>query len=322
VGADLGGTMLKVALLTRDGDRLALRRVSTPAQAEPAQVAELLAGTIHQLLDEAGCAPGDLDGVGLSMAAFVTANGRVTATAHLSPRWVGCNVQDLLQSHLPANYYFALDTPAPALGEAYYGAGRGLNDFAYVTVSTGIGAGIISQGRVFTGGLGWAGGVGHVIVEPGGPRRCEGCGNYGCLETYAAKQGILGLAEEAMAAHPHSVLHQQAGPLTPRGVYEAARAGDEAARAVFERAGHYLGLGLTHLVNILSPRCIVVGGGIAQAGDLLLEPARRVIARCAFPPAHRAVTVVPAALGDLSGAYGAAAMVFHDIRVNSVEPKG
>ena len=91
------------------------------------------------------------------MAAFVTANGRVTATAHLSPRWVGCNVQDLLQSHLPANYYFALDTPAPALGEAYYGAGRGLNDFAYVTVSTGIGAGIISQGRVFTGGLGWAG---------------------------------------------------------------------------------------------------------------------------------------------------------------------
>jgi glucokinase len=322
VGADLGGTMLKAALLTRDGDLLALRRVTTPAQAQPEQVADLLTNTVRQLLDEAGCVPGDLDGVGLSMAAFVTADGLVTATAHLSPRWVGCNVRALLWPYLPANYYFALDTPAPALGEAYYGAGRGLDDFAYVTVSTGIGAGIISQGRVFTGGLGWAGGVGHVIVEPNGPRRCDGCGNYGCLETYAAKQGILALAEDALARYPYSALHRSAGALTPRTVYEAARAGDAAAGEVFERAGHYLGLGLTHLVNIVSPRCIVVGGGIAQAGDWLLEPARRVIARCAFPPAHRTVPLVPAALGDLSGVYGAAAMVFHNIRVNIAVPEG
>jgi glucokinase len=322
VGADLGGTMLKVALMTRAGQVLALRRQPTPAQAEPERVAELLAGTVYDLLAEAGCQPDDLAGVGVSMAAFVTAEGVVTATAHLSPQWVGGNVQALLQPRLPANYYFALDTPAPALGEAYYGAGRGMNDFAYVTVSTGIGAGIISQGRVFTGGLGWAGGVGHVIVEPEGPRRCEGCGNYGCLETYAAKQGILALTAEAMAAFPESALHGLAGAVTPQAVAAAARAGDEAAGQVFERAGYYLGLGLTHLVNILSPRCIVVGGGIAQAGDRLFEPARRVIARCAFPPPHRAVPVVPAALGDLSGVYGAATMVFHDIRVNAAEPEG
>jgi glucokinase len=318
VGVDLGGTMLKAALLRRGGERLALRRVATPAQAEPAEVALMLAGTVRQLLDEAGFAVDALEGIGLSMAAFVTADGRVTATAHLSPRWVGCNVQALLQPHLPARYYFALDTPAPALGEAHYGAGRGVNDFAYVTVSTGIGAGIVSKGRIFTGGLGWAGGVGHVIVEPNGPRRCEGCGNQGCLETYAARQGILALAEAAQADFPDSSMHGRTD-LTPRDVYEVAQAGDRAARQVFERAGYYLGLGLTHLVNILSPRCIVVGGGIAQAGDMLLEPARQVIARCAFPPAHRAVPVVPAALGDLSGVYGAAAMVFHDLRVNIAE---
>ncbi len=313
--------MLKAALLTRRGQQLALRRVATPAQAEPAHVAGLLVATVRELLNGAGRAATDLDGVGISMAAFVTADGVVTATAHLSPRWVGCNVQTLLQPLLPAAYYFALDTPAPALGEAYYGAGRGLDDFAYVTVSTGIGAGIISHGRLFTGGLGWAGGVGHVIVEPNGPRRCEGCGNLGCLETYAAKQGVLALAEEALAAFPDSALHAQPAPLTPRAIHEAARAGDAAARQVFEHAGYYLGLGLTQLVNILSPRCIVVGGGLAQAGDLLLEPVRRVIARCAYPPAHRAVPVVPAALGDLSGVYGAAAMVFHDIRVNIAEPE-
>ncbi len=321
MGVDLGGTLLKAAVLTRAGDVLALRRVDTPAHAEPRTVAALLAATATALLAEAGCDIADLMGVGVSMAAFVTADGRVTATAHLSPLWVGVSTQALLQPLLPANYYFALDTPAPALGEAYYGAGRGLDDFAYVTVSTGIGAGIVSHGRIFTGGLGWAGGVGHVIVEPHGPRRCEGCGNYGCLETYAAKQGILALAAEALRQYPDSALHGAGAALTPRLVFEAAWAGDAAAREVFERAGYYLGLGLTHLVNLFSPHCIVVGGGIGQAGALLLEPVRRVIERCAYPPVHRTVKVVPAALGDLSGVYGAAAMVFHDLRVNVDEPE-
>ena len=122
-----------------------------------------------------------------------------------------------------------------------------------------------------------------------------------------------------MAEFPDSTLHQVRTPLTPQAIFEAARAGDAAAARVFERAGYYLGLGLTHLVNILSPRCIVVGGGIAQAGDLLLEPVRQVIRRCAYPPAHRQVPVLPSALGDLSGVFGAAAMVFHDIRVNVSE---
>ena len=315
-GVDIGGTVLKAALITRAGKQLALRRVPTPAAAEPSQMAALLVSTVQQLAAEAGCHPDSLAGVGVSMAAFITADGTVTATAHLSPRWVGCNFQALLQPLLAGNYYFALDTPAPALGEAYYGAGRNLPDFAYVTVSTGIGAGIVWQGRIFVGGLGWAGGVGHLIVEPNGPRRCDACGNLGCLETYAARQGILALAAEEMAGHPDSRLHGLARPLTPQAVYEAAAQGDAAAKLVFERAGYYLGLGLTHLANILSPSCIVVGGGIAQAGDLLLGPARRVLANCAYPPPHRQVPIVPAALGDLSGVYGAAAMVFHDIRVN------
>src|SRR5262245_13344180 len=132
IGVDLGGTILKAALLTRGGERLALRRVATPAQAEPEHAAVLLVSTVRQLLDEAGCTLTDVDGIGISMAAFVTADGLVTASAHLSPRWVGVNVQALLQPTLPADYYFSLDTPAPALGEAYYGAGRGLDDFAYV----------------------------------------------------------------------------------------------------------------------------------------------------------------------------------------------
>jgi glucokinase len=318
-GVDIGGSMLKAALLTASGRQLALCRMPTPAGAEPPEVADLLVATVRRLASDADRSLEDLVGVGVSIAAFITADGTVTATAHLPPQWVGCNFRALLMPRLSSRYYFALDTPAPALGEAYYGAGRGLADFAYVTVSTGIGAGIVSQGRIFIGGTGWAGGVGHVIVEPGGPRRCDGCGNSGCLETYAARQGILGLAAEELARFPGSRLHEMADSLTPRSVYEAAVQGDAAAGRVFDRAGYYLGLGLTHLINILSPSRVVVGGGIAQAGDLLLEPARRVVAACAFPPPHRAVPVVPAELGDLSGVYGAGAMVFHDIRVNQTD---
>jgi glucokinase len=246
----------------------------------------------------------------------VTSDGIITATAHLSPEWVGYDLRKRLCESLPSTYYFALDTFAATLGEAHFGAGRGIDDFAYVTVSTGIGAGLISGGRLNTGGLGWAGGVGHIIVKPGGPRACEACGNYGCLETYAAKQGVLALAEETIRRHPTSHLSRHANALTPQLICEAARDGDEAAICVFRQAGYYLGLGLTSLINIVSPQRVVIGGGIALAGELLLEPARRVVQQSAYPPAHRSAAIVPSELSDLSGAYGAAAMMFHDIRID------
>jgi glucokinase len=256
-------------------------------------------------------------GIGVSIAAFVTADGQIVATAHLSQEWVDYPFGDRLSAGQPGTYYFALDAPAPTLGEAYYGAGRGHADFAYVTISTGVGAGLFLNGAIYTGGLGWAGGMGHIIVDPAGSRTCTGCGNRGCLETFAATQGILALAREAIERNPDSRLAEVGiDALTPRAVCDAAAAGDSSAIGVFSEAGRYLGLGLTSLVDMLSVTRIVVGGGIALAGDLLLEPAREVVRRAAFPPAHRSVEIVPAELGDLSGSYGAAAMVFNDIRIN------
>jgi glucokinase len=320
IALDVGGTTIKAAVIARDGELLALERLPTPSRLPPEQVADLIVDTMRGLLAKTERTAESISGVGLSIAAFITADGVITATAHLSPAWVGFDLHRRLASAFPSNYYFALDTPAPTLGEAHYGAGRGLDDFAYVTVSTGIGAGVVAGGKLLTGGLGWAGGVGHVIVDPNGPRVCDACGNRGCLETYAAKQGVLALAEEAIRRHPESLLARRCvEPLTPRIVYEAAREGDEAAICVFHQAGSYLGLGLTSLIDILSPRCVVVGGGIALAGDLLLEPARQVVRQAAYPPVHRSVAIVPAALGDLSGVYGVAAMVFHDIRINLTE---
>jgi glucokinase len=320
IALDVGGTMIKAAAISRDGEVLSLERLPTPHQSSPDCIAARMLETMRRLLDRVGRTPETIAGIGVSIAAFITAEGIVTATAHLSPSWVGYHLRRHLFAALPGNYYFALDTPAPTLGEAYFGAGRGVDDLAYVTVSTGIGASVIAGGQLFTGGLGWAGGVGHVIVDPNGPRICDACGNRGCLETYSAKQGILALADESIRHHPDSLLARHApATITPQLVCDAARSGDEAAIWVFGQAGYYLGLALTSLVNILSPKRVIVGGGIALAGDLLLDSARAVIRGSAYPPVHREVEIVPAALGDLSGVYGVAAMVFHDIRINRTE---
>jgi glucokinase len=318
---DVGGTNIKAGLITRQGEAIALRRQTTPAKSPPEVVIARMLELIHDLCAQCSLEPRRLDGIGISFAGFVTADGKVTATAHLSREFIGYDIHAPLYRELPGEYYFSLDTPTPTLGEAYFGAGRGIEDFAYVTVSTGIGAGIMVNGKYFTGGLGWAGGVGHIIIDESSARICEGCGNHGCLETFAAKQGILATARELVREHPDSLILKLAGyrleEITPELVCQAANAGDRAAGEVFERAGHALGLGLVSLADIVAPVRIIIGGGIALAGDLLLEPARKVVRERAFPPRIRKVEIIPAALGDLSAVYGAAAMVFYDLRINS-----
>jgi glucokinase len=317
---DIGGTKIKAALIGLAGASYSIRRIDTPRQAPPDLVVPRILDIVRELCAENSVSVSDLKGIGISMAAFITADGIVTATAHLSPEWIGYDLREALRRVLDTEYYFSLDTPAPTLGEAYYGAGKGIDHFAYITVSTGIGAGIMADGKYYTGGLGWAGGVGHIIIDETSPRVCDGCGNAGCLETFAATQGFIATTRDLLRDNPNSlILSLVQGDLeaiTPQVVYEAAQQQDPVAYEVWQRVGHALGIGLTNLVNIISPTRIVIGGGIAQAGDLLLRPARDVIRERAYPPAHRQAEVVQAALGDLSGIYGAAAMVFHDLRIN------
>ncbi len=317
---DIGGTQIKAGIISADGKILVMERIDTPATSNPESTVEHIFTLQKRLCKAAAIPVYSLMGVGISIAAFISADGVITATAHLSQDWIGYDLKKRLNSELPMPYYFALDTPAPTLGEAYYGAGQGITDFVYITVSTGVGAGIIAGGQYMIGGLGWAGGIGHTIVDENSERICSGCGNHGCLETFTAKQGILTTAMEAINQNPDSLLAErfQTAPdqLSPRMVFEIAQMGDPAALEVFGRAGHMLGIGLTNLVNIVSPKRLVIGGGIALAGDFLLEPARKVIRQRAFPPKNREVEVVQASLGDLSGMYGAAVMAFNDIQVN------
>jgi len=321
LGIDVGGTNIKAAVISRQGELMAVRRLKTSAKSAPPVVINQMLAVAHELCSECGLDPARLAGIGVSIAGFITSDGKVTATAHLSRDFVGYNLYPMLSSEIPQKYYFSLDTPTPTLGEAYFGAGRGIDDFVYVTVSTGIGAGIMVGGKYYPGGMGWAGGVGHTIIDETSERVCEGCGNHGCLETFAATQGITTTALELLREYPDSLIGKlsegRREMITPALIFQAAQAGDRAAVEVFERAGHALGIGLVNLADIISPTRIIVGGGVAQAGDFLLEPVRRVIRERAFPPRIRQVEVVQAELGDLSAVYGAATMVFYDMTINS-----
>jgi glucokinase len=314
---DIGGSNVRAGLVRRDGELLGVTRIATSNLAAPGVVLDLVRQMASDLVRSVHERSGPM-GTGVSIAGFVTQSGLVTATAHLSPAWVGLDLRREL-ADLPQPQRYGLDSPTPALGEAYFGAGKGKSDLVYVTVSTGIGAAIVVRGRHWGGAMGWAGGIGHTIIDEASDRQCPGCGNQGCLETFAARQGIETTAREIMAIAPPGELFRLCGGdsrnMTVQLVAEAAAVGDPAAVEALRRAGHALGVGLTNLIDVLAPALVVVGGGIASAGDLLLEPARAVVRDRAFPPILRDVPIVPAALGDLSGLFGAAVMVLRDVRV-------
>jgi glucokinase len=198
------------------------------------------------------------------------------------------------------------DACAAALGEYRYGAGQGAERLLVVTVGTGVGAGMIVDGSVFRTSQGCLGDPGHVIVAPEGPR-C-GCGGRGCMEVMAAAPAIARHATALGAERPDSALARLPRPIDGVDVARAAAAGDEAARAVLASAGRWLGIGLVSLLHVLGPERLLVGGGVAEAGDLLLDPLRKTIDDYGMPFLTRPLTVARAALTADAGLLGAAAV--------------
>jgi glucokinase len=208
------------------------------------------------------------------------------------------------------------DANAAAWGEFRFGAGRGSSDMLLVTVGTGIGGGIVFEGKLFRGAHGFAAEIGHIIVEPGGPR-C-GCGNLGCWEQVASGKAIGRLGREAAAKHPESHLAELAGgdpqKVTGFEVTKAAQQGDGIAVGILAEVGRRLGEGIAGLVNVLDPEVVVVGGGAIEAGELLLRPARDAFVASVEAPEQRPeVPVVAAALANDAGAVGVADLAWLEV---------
>lgn len=310
IGIDVGGTKIAGLRVTRDGTIIDRAGRPTPAEDPEATIAAMIDVAWELRTPE-------VLALGVGAAGMVSVQDGVLRSAP-NLAWRELPIARRMREALGLPCQLDNDANVAAWGEHRFGAGRGCSDMLLVTIGTGIGGGIVSGGRLFRGAHGFAAEIGHFIVSPGGPL-C-GCGNRGCWEQMASGRAIERLGRMAVHEHPGSRLAASvAGDpdrVTGETVTEAARQGDDAARGVLAEVGRWLGEGIAGLVNVLDPEMVVVGGGAIEAGELLLEPARRAFARSVEAVDHRPVVpIVPARLGNDAGAVGAGALALEEIGV-------
>ncbi len=309
LGIDIGGTNLVVGCVAEDGGALhALTSAPTHAEAGAKDVVDRLVALVNQCMTQARHElPGaDIVGVGVGAPGPLdTKSGVVLLTPNLG--WVNLPLRQIIRDRL--NLTAALDNDAncAVLGEWWVGAARGSRHAIGLTIGTGIGGGIILDGRLYHGASDVAGEIGHTTIDTDG-RRCK-CGNYGCLEAYASGPNIALRAIEAIEAGAETRLPEYVGgdmkKITAQTVYEAAHDGDELALEVVNDTARFLGAGVANLLNLFNPEVVVICGGVTLAGDHLFTPLRRETARRAFKPAVSACRIVPGELVGTAGVYGA-----------------
>lgn len=303
---DLGGTKIYTVVAAKDGAILSRVRRETPAGQGPEAVIKHIDASVRDALQQAGAETAQLAGAGVCVAGFFDWQERLLIHSPNIPGWHRVPVEDRLSSVLQVPVLVENDANAAALGEVRRGAGQGSHDAVFITVSTGIGAGLVHNGQIYRGARGFAGEAGHMVVKPDGPQ-C-GCGRHGCLETVASGTAIARTANQALAARKPSLLQElvkeKGRAVVAADVFLAAAEGDALSRAILQEAIHYLGIGLVNLVNLLNPAVIIIGGGVSEAGEALLVPLENIIRENAIPPAAASVTLKKAALGVEAGVTG------------------
>jgi glucokinase len=312
VAIDLGGSKIAAAIISPEYRILAREYHPTLASEGVDPVINRIARAVKQITATTGTTLSQTCGISIAAAGAIDhKRGMVTLSPNL-PGWRDVPLGGIIQERLGSRTWLINDANAAALGEHYLGAGREVNDLIYLTVGTGIGGAIIIDGRLYTGTCGSAGEIGHMTIDTNGPR-CE-CGNVGCLETLASGKAMAREAVRRIGSGEESSLTElvngKIANITAREVAIAARQGDPLAGSVINNAAVYLGVGMVNLVNIFNPEMIIIGGGLASMGDLLLNPARRVVRERAFPVSSAAVRIVITELGHDAGLLGAARFAF------------
>ncbi len=301
VGVDVGGTKIAAGVVSPQGE--ILNEVRQPTVNVQERLLKSIADAITEVKQSY-----EVDGVCLAVPGFIMAReNKVLSAANLEA------IEDIpLKEELGGRTGLPVtvenDANAAAWGEFRFGVGKDVDDLVFVALGTGVGGGVISHGVLLRGARGTGGELGHITVQPAGPR-C-GCGNRGCLEALASGTAIERRAQEVAQERPDSALGRLAMERTLFGedVLDLARKGDEVSLEVLREAGTWLGIGLATFVNIFDPEVIAVGGGVSEAGDLVLEPARRELRLRSHSPSRDLVQIRNATLGAESGILGAAAL--------------
>lgn len=319
LGVDLGGSKILTAVVNTRGEVLSRDYQATPADEDVEASVQAILKSAGSALKQADLSLAKLSAISIGVAGISNPEtGVVFASPHL-PKWHNVPLRDIIERESGKKTFLINDAKAAALGELYFGAGRGAQNFIYVTLGTGIGGGIIINRELYRGAIGTAGEIGHMTIDDEGPR-CA-CGNKGCWEALASGSALAREAKlQIQKGTPTSILDYTGGDMskvTAQVIQAAAEHGDTLAKELIARTGHYLGVGLANLINIFNPELIVIGGGLANMGDMLLGPAFKVAGDRAFKETYRVVRFVLAELGENAGVIGAATFAFNEMKRTS-----
>ena len=310
VGVDLGGTTLTAALVNVvTGERLGRHHVPTLAKEGHAAVMARMADLINEVIRDAGMDEKRIGGIGIGAPGVLDMDRGLTLfLPNLPGEWRDVPLGATIEEKVGLPVRLLNDVRSFTLAEKTFGAGRDVDTMVGMAIGTGIGGGLVIDGKLHLGLDGTAGEVGHHVIDPYGPR-C-GCGSRGCLEAFASGPAITAMALKAIAQGTTTriaeLISYDRNEVTPKVIAEAAQDGDPVAQEIYERAGFYIGIGVANLITIVSPEMVVIGGGVAQAGDLLFDPIRRTVRETAKVAPVEKVEIVPADLGTDAGLIGAA----------------
>ncbi len=301
-GVDIGGTKVMLALVTAEGLTLKRERIETRAEEGPRKVVERIAETMKKIIGGE-----KVTAVGLGVPGPIDfSRGVVTLAPNLG--WKNVAIVDLFAEHFDLPIFLENDALVAAWGEKTLGAGKDFDHFIYMTISTGIGGGLILNGKLYRGAYGAGGEIGHMIIDPSGAT-C-GCGNQGCLEAMASGRALARMGREALEQGQWPEGPSPEG-ITGSTITNWAKAGDQPSIEILDRQARYLGLGMANLTHLLDPQAFVLGGGVMSAAEILLPRIQAALEDYLMPGYSERLQILQAKLGDIGGALGAA-MVARD----------
>ena len=307
IGIDLGGTNIKVGLVDENYNIVSKATAKTDLPRPAEEICESIVDTVWEALNAAKVTIGEVNSIGIGTPGVANRNsGVVLYSCNLG--FNNTNLRTLIKAKLGKEVYVENDANAAAFGEVLNGAGKGYKDVVVVTLGTGVGGGIIIDGKIYTGFNFCGAELGHTVIQYGG-RQCS-CGRRGCFEAYSSATALINMTKEAMEAHPDSKMWQIAGSLENvdgKTAFDGMRSDDDAAKQVVNTYIEYLGCGLTNIVNTFQPEVLLIGGGICKEGENLTKPLEEFIKResyCIDP--NRSTKLDIAKLGNDAGIIGAA----------------
>jgi glucokinase len=313
IGVDLGGSSIKLGIVTSSGRLVRKISIKTEAEKGPDKVIEKIKSGIKELIKDQQTKKIKIQGIGIGCPGVVTPGKGIVENPPNFPHWEKINIKKIIQNEFRKKVFVDNDANAAAIGELIFGSGKRYKSFIMVTLGTGVGGGIIINKKIYHGDYGAAGEIGHISIDYRGPR-CN-CGSYGCIEAYAGNHYLRERVRHKLKKHPESkiweLINDDLSQVSPRIIQDAAEAGDVFAKNIIEELGVQLGAAFTSLCNVLDISVFIIGGGMAGFGKPLLDSIAKTISRRVMAPIRPRVKVHPAKLKTDAGVKGASALVFH-----------